>query len=127
MILVTGAAGDVGNNLVRQLVARGKPVRAMVKNVDKAVKRLADVEPSIEIVRGDVTRPETLDEWMQGVDTVIHLAAVAVEKGKYTYDAVNAQGTVNVVESAKKTGIRRFINMCQNGASAQIPYRFLRS
>lgn len=127
MILVTGASGYVGNNLVRRLVQRGKPVRAMVGHVDKAIRRLADVEPHIEIVQGDVTRPETLNEWMQGVDTVIHLAAIAVEKGKRTYEAVNIQGTVNVVDSAKKAGVRRFLNMCQAGATAQIPYRFLRS
>src|SRR5579864_8525856 len=127
MILVTGASGYVGNNLVRRLVQRGKPVRAMVGHIDKAMQRLADVEPHIEIVQGDVTRPEAVDEWMQGVEAVIHLAAIAVEKGKRTYEAVNIQGTINVVESAKKAGIRRFLNMCQAGATAQIPYRFLRS
>ncbi len=127
MILVTGASGYVGNNLVRRLVRRGKPVRAMVGNVNKALDRLADVEPQIEIVQGDVTRPETLNEWMQGVDTVIHLVAVAIEKGKRTYEAVNTQGTINVVDAAKKAGAQRFINMCQAGATAQVPYRFLRS
>ncbi len=127
MILVTGASGYVGNNLVRRLVQAGKPVRAMVGDIDKALQRLADVEPQIEIVKGDVTRPETLLEWMQGIDTVIHLAAVAVEKGKRTYEAVNTQGTINVVDAAKKSGVKRLLNMCQNGASSQSPSRFLRS
>lgn len=116
MILVTGASGYVGNNLVRRLVQLGKPVRAMVGNVQKAMKRLADVEPHIEIVKGDVTRPETLTEWMKDVDVVIHLVAIAIEKGKRTYELLNTQGTINVVEEAKKAGVRRFINMCQNGA-----------
>ena len=60
MILITGAAGYVGNNLVRLLVAQGKPVRALVRSPQKAAVRLADVREQIEIVRGDVTRPETL-------------------------------------------------------------------
>ncbi len=127
MILVTGASGYVGNNLVRRLVELGRPVRAMVGNVEKAVARLRDVEPKIEIVKGDVTRPETLAEWMQGVDTVIHLVAIAIEKGRGTYEAVNTQGTINVVEAAKAAGAKRFINMSQLGASSKVPYRFLTS
>src|SRR5258706_7043614 len=127
MILVTGASGYVGNNLVRRLANLGKPVRAMVGNVEKALVRLKDVEPKIEIVKGDVTRPETLTEWMEGIDTVVHLVALSIEKGKRTYQAINVQGTINVVEATKKAGIRRFINMCQNGAYADTPYAFLRS
>lgn len=127
MILVTGASGYVGNNLVRRLVQAGKPVRAMVGNVKKALTRLKDVEAKIEIVRGDVTRPESLAEWMQGVDTVIHLVAIAVEKGKRTYETINYQGTVNVVDAAKRAGVKRFLNMCQNGASSDSKSRFLGS
>ncbi|HRE46239.1 MAG TPA: complex I NDUFA9 subunit family protein [Aggregatilineales bacterium] len=127
MILVTGASGYVGNNLVRRLVQLGKPVRAMVGSVNKALERLKDVETKVEIVKGDVTRPETLAEWMEGVDTVIHLVAIAIEKGKNTYEAINYQGTVNIVEAAKRAGVRRFINMCQNGAYADVKSPFLRS
>src|SRR5690242_8867315 len=127
MILVTGASGYVGNNLVRRLVALGKPVRAMVGNPDKALARLGDIQSQIQIVKGDVTRPDTLAEWLNGVDTVIHLVAVAIEKGKRKYETINTQGTINVVDAAKAAGVRRFINMSQNGARADSPYRFLRS
>jgi len=127
MILVTGASGYVGNNVVRNLVKRGKSVRAMVGNVEKARKRLADVEPQIQIVKGDVTRSETLTEWMEGVDTVIHLVAVAIEKGKRSYKTINYEGTINVVEAAKKAGIKRLLNMCQAGATTTVASPFLRS
>ncbi|MCC7206937.1 MAG: NAD(P)H-binding protein, partial [Anaerolineae bacterium] len=127
MILVTGASGYIGNNIVRRLVQLGKPVRAMVGDVQKAALRLKDVEPRIEIVKGDVTRPETLAEWMRGVDAVIHLVAIAIEKGGKTYEEINTQGTINVVDAAKAAGVRRFLNMSQNGASASSTSRFLRS
>ncbi len=127
MILVTGASGYVGNNIVRRLVAEGKPVRALVHSPAKAAARLADVRAQLELVQGDVTRPETLAAVMNGIDTVIHLVAIAIERGDRTYERVNYEGTVNVLEAARAAGVRRFINMSQNGADSRLPYRFLAS
>jgi uncharacterized protein YbjT (DUF2867 family) len=126
-ILVTGAAGYLGNNVVRRLVEQGKPVRAMVRNVDKANKRLADVKDKIEIVQGDVTDREGLKRVMHDVSAVIHLVAIALEKGDQTYEEVIYQGTINVVDAAESAGVTRFINMSQNSAAADHWSRFLRS
>jgi uncharacterized protein YbjT (DUF2867 family) len=92
-----------------------------------AERRLSDVLDRIEIVRGDVTEPRTLAPLMEGVGAVVHLVAIALEKGSQTYEAVNHRGTVNVVDAAKQAGVRRFINMSQNGADSSVPYPFLRS
>lgn len=127
MILVTGASGAIGNELVRRLVAKGEPVRALVHNPAKAVDRLADVRDRIEIVPGNVTQPHTLRPAMDGVRAVVHLVAIAMEKGHATYEAVNTRGTANVVDAAQAAGVRRFINMSQNGADSALPYPFLRS
>jgi uncharacterized protein YbjT (DUF2867 family) len=127
MILVTGASGYVGNNLVRRLIQAEKPVRAMVRSRAKAEARLADVRDRVEIVTGDVTRRDTLAPALDGVDAVVHLVAVAIEKGAQTYERVITQGTINVVDAAKAAGVRRFINMSQYGADSQAPFRFLAS
>ena len=79
MILVTGAAGYVGHTLVRRLVDAGLPVRAMVHSPAKAEARLADVRERIEIVPGEVTRPDTLPPALDGVQAIVHLVAVAIE------------------------------------------------
>ncbi len=126
-ILVTGAAGYVGNNTVKRLVALGKPVRAMVRDVEKAHKRLADVQDKVEIVQGDVADRRSLEGLMHGVSAVVHLVAIAIEKGGQTYEDINYQGTINVVDAANTAGVPRFINMSQNGADSSLPYRFLKS
>ena len=126
-ILVTGAAGYLGNQTVKKLVALGHPVRAMVRHRAKARLRLGDVAEQIEIVEGDVTDRDSLAPAMQGVSAVIHYVAIAMEKGGQTYDGVNFQGTVNILDAAAAAGVKRFINMSQNGARADLPYRFLAS
>jgi uncharacterized protein YbjT (DUF2867 family) len=126
-ILVTGANGFIGNTIVKKLAAQGKPVRAMVRDEEKTRKRLRDVSDKIEIVRGDVCDREGIKRLFEGVSAVIHLAAIAIEKGDATYEGVNTQGTINVVAAALEAGVPRFINMSQNGASSKVPYRFLKS
>lgn len=126
-ILVTGANGFMGNTIVKKLVAQGKPVRAMVRDEEKTRKRLSDISDKIEIVQGDVRDREGIKKLFDGVSAVIHLVAVAIEKGDATYEAVNTQGTINVVDAAVEAGVPRFINMSQNGASSKVPYRFLKS
>ena len=126
-ILVTGAGGFVGNNTVRRLVEKGIPVRIMVRNVGKARKRLADIAEGVEIVQGDVVDRESLSSLMQNVTAVIHLVAIALEKGGQTYEDINFGGTVHVVDAANQAGVKRFIYMSQNGADSSVPYRFLKS
>jgi NADH dehydrogenase len=126
-ILVTGAAGFVGNNVVRRLVAEGKPVRAMVRDTEKAKIRLGDLKGKVEIVKGDVTDRASLAPLMRDVSAVVHTVAIALEKGGATYEDVNYQGTIHIVDAAEAAKVRRFINVSQNGATPDHFSRFLRS
>lgn len=127
MIIVTGAAGYVGSHITRKLVEQGKPVRIMIHNRARVEQegRLKGLD--IETVEADVTRPDSLSQAFEGGTAVIHTVAIAIEKGGRKYETINYQGTVNVVEAARKAGIRRFINMAQLGADSKLPYRFLAS
>lgn len=126
-VLVTGAGGFVGNNVVRRLVQQGRPVRAMVRSIDKAKMRLADVADKVEFVQGDVTERASLAPIMSDISAIVHTVAIAMERGAQTYEEVNFQGTINLVDAAEKAGVRRFINVSQNGARADHFSRFLRS
>ncbi len=64
-ILVIGATGTVGREVVSQLVSTGAQVRAMSRNPDKA-----GLPPQVEVMRGELTAPETLDACLVGVDSV---------------------------------------------------------
>src|SRR4051812_9915709 len=64
-ILVTGAIGTVGRQVVSQLLATGARVRAPTRNPDAA-----GLPPEVEVVRGDLTAPATLDGCLEGVDAV---------------------------------------------------------
>jgi len=64
-ILVVGGTGNVGREVVTQLLAAGADVRAMVRNPD-----MAGLPPEVEIRRGDLTAPDTLDPSLNGIDAV---------------------------------------------------------
>ena len=127
MILVTGASGFLGSAIAKRLAQTGQPVRLMVHSRQRAEKEARLSGLSGEWVEADVTRPETLRTVLQGVHTVIHTVAIAIEKGPLTYERINFQGTVNVVEAAKSAGVHRFLNISQLGADSRLPYRFLSS
>lgn len=128
-VVVTGASGFVGNNAIEKLLGAGKQVRAMVRKggMDKAKKRLAKFGERVEVVEGDVRDREGLQSVMRGASAVVHTVAIPMEKGELTYEAINYQGTINVVDAAEKQGVTRFIYIGQNGSSSSLPYRFLQS
>ena len=127
MILVTGGSGYVGSHIVRRLAKAAKPVRALVRDRSRAEREGRLHRLPVEWLVGDVLQPDTLSPAMAGVKSVVHTVAIAIEKGSHSYEEVNFQGTVNVVEAAKTAGVNRFILLSQLGASADLPYRFLAS
>jgi uncharacterized protein YbjT (DUF2867 family) len=103
VILVTGATGKVGQEVVRQLVAANVPLRALVRDPLRASHiRL----PGVEIAVGDLTRPETLDAALAGVDRVFLLSPPDP-------DQVNLQS--NVVDAARRMGARHVVKVSVAG------------
>jgi len=106
MILVTGANGFVGRNLVRRLQKDGIAVRALVRNAAKAA-RLRDL--GAELVDGDISNMSSLEAAMEGCEKVIHLVGIIQEAPGITFKGVHVDGTRNLLETAKKEGVRHFI------------------
>ena len=95
-ILVTGAAGEMGSRLVPRLTAQGWRVRGLVLPGDPLRRRLEGLD--CEVVEGDIRTPSTLGPACQGVDTVLHAAAVILSTDPRTLDDINRAGTANVLD-----------------------------
>ena len=124
MILVTGATGFIGRRIVARLVERGEEVRRLVRPMPDL--RSSGL-PAVHFVTGDVTDAESLRAACEGVDMVVHTVAIIKEKGRATFEAINVQGTRNVVEAAEKAGVRKIVHLSAIGAGPDPKYPYLRS
>lgn len=106
MIVVTGAPGHLGNNLVRLLLHDGYQVRCMVLRGESLIP-LQGLD--VEIVEGDVRDPASLDRAFTGADVVYHLASVISLTPGHSdlLEQVNVRGARHVAEACLKGGVRR--------------------
>lgn len=113
--LVTGATGYLGTELVRELRAGGREVRALARSPESA-RRLDGL--GAEIVFGDVTQPETLPPALDGVDRVFHLAGVVGHRARdeAALQAVNVEGSVALLAAARNAEVGRVIYVSSVGA-----------
>jgi nucleoside-diphosphate-sugar epimerase len=114
MVLVTGGTGFLGSYIIKELVEKNYPVRATRRRTSKFPFYIpAEIFKKCEWVEGDILDIVSMEEAMEGVDTVIHSAAmISFHKGdrKQMYQ-VNIQGTANVVNVALEKNISRFVHV----------------
>lgn len=117
-ILVTGGAGFIGSNLVRQLVSSGYYV-VVYDNQSNAVSSYSELKPNKEVV-GDVKDLESLKLAMKDIDAVIHLAAsgsvVESIESPVNNFYENVLGTFNVLNAAQLMGIKKVVFASTGGA-----------
>ncbi|MEX2542585.1 MAG: NAD-dependent epimerase/dehydratase family protein [Trueperaceae bacterium] len=110
-ILVSGAHGFIGSHLCERLLAGGHAVRALVSPWGVIGNlRTVQTHPNAEIVRADITDPESLRGICDDVDAVIHSAARLADWGPpQPLMETNAGGTRNLLDAATASGTRRFV------------------
>ncbi len=120
MIVVTGATGHIGNVLVRELLAQGQVVRALVMPADD-LRPLEGLE--VEIVYGDVTHLPSLKAAFTAADVVFHLAGIVsiMPSMRPLLEDVNVKGTRNVIDACRATSVRRLIYTSSIHAIAEPP------
>ena len=114
MILVTGATGNNGTEIVKRLAMARVQVRAMVRNRERAS---AIALPRVEVVEGDFDRPATLLSALAGVERAFLL----------TNSSERAQSQqIAFIDAARQSGVAHIVKLSQFGAEAHSPVRFLR-
>jgi UDP-N-acetylglucosamine/UDP-N-acetylgalactosamine 4-epimerase len=115
IFLVTGSAGFIGSNLVEAILNLGYQVRGLdnystgkKENVDQFVSN-----PNYEFMEGDIREFSTCLEACEGVDYVLHQAAWgsvprSIEM-PLLYEEINIKGTLNIMEAARQTGVKKFV------------------
>lgn len=103
-VLVTGASGVLGSGVARALDAAGAQVTVLQRSTSGI--------PGVREVRGSVTNPQDVATALEGVDSVIHIAAkVSVSGPLKDYEHVNVEGTRTLLHAARRAGVTRWIHI----------------
>jgi UDP-glucose 4-epimerase len=119
-VLVTGGAGFIGSHLVRALLARGDEV-VVIDNFETGLRaNLADVAARIRLVEGSVADAAAVADALDGVDAVLHQAALpsvpkSLERPVDTHRA-NVVGTLTLLEGCRRMGVGRFVYAASSSA-----------
>lgn len=119
--MVTGASGFIGGHLIEALLRQGIRVRVLLRNQAKAQALL---KMGVETAIGDVRDVPSLTQAFGGCSTVVHLVGIMREREGETFEAINHQGTRNVIEGAKMANVKKIVFMSALGTKqyADHPY-----
>ena len=111
--LVTGGAGFIGSHIAHRLVEAGHEVVVLDNFFTGSRTNLEEIAPRVRLIEGDVRHLATVEECATGCEVVFHEAAIvsvpySVERPQESHD-VNIQGTLNVLQAARKAGTRRVV------------------
>lgn len=110
-IFVTGGTGFVGSAVIRELLARNFEVSALVNHRD------LPFGGRVKAIRGDLFDSAALEGALAGCDGVIHLIGIIMEKPAkgITFEHIHVDGTMSIVDAARRAGVRRYIHMSALG------------
>jgi uncharacterized protein YbjT (DUF2867 family) len=123
VILLTGATGNVGSQVLRRLTARGERVRVLVRDP----RRLGSERVRVQIALGDLSDPTSFRNALRGVETVVHLAAAIRDQPRASMEELNGVATLRLVRAAERARTKRFVFFSAIGASLHSRARFFRT
>jgi len=112
-ILVTGGSGFIGSHLTDELLSQGHQVIVVdnLVNGKKENNKEATQSPSFSFIEADILNKEKMNEACKGVDVIYHLACLGVRHSihsPFENHLVNAEGSLNMLEAARKNGVKKF-------------------
>ena len=123
--LITGGAGFIGSNLAHALIEQGQFVRILDNFSTGNMANLSGIEDKVEIIHGDIRYLNTVTEAVQGIDYILHQAALpsvprSVETPLESND-VNINGTLNMLYAAKEAKVKRLVYAASSSAYGDTP------
>ncbi len=113
LFLVTGGAGFIGSSIVEHLVEQGERVRILDNLVTGKEENIEPLRGSIEFIRGDIRNRELLGSVLEGVDYVLHQAALGSVPRSVAdpieTNSCNVDGTLSMLVASKEHGVKRFV------------------
>ncbi len=111
--LVTGGAGFIGSHIVRALVEQGYDVRVLDNFSTGKPENLQGLDGRVEVIEGDLRETSTLEQAVMDIDVIFHEAAfvsvpLSLDNPQLCFD-INLTGTSNLLDAARKAGIRRVV------------------
>jgi UDP-glucose 4-epimerase len=111
-VLVTGGAGFIGSNLVRELVAEGREV-TVLDDLSSGCRQNLDPFPQVRFVQGDIREEEVVREAIAGATVVFHLAASVGSKRSIDHPVSDAEinliGTLRILEAARRSEAKKMV------------------
>jgi uncharacterized protein YbjT (DUF2867 family) len=123
MLLLTGATGTVGRQLLRRLTAQDQQVRCLVRDP----RRLGPERVRVQIALGDLGDHLSFRHALRGVDTVVHLASVIRDQPHGSIEELTGVATWRLVQAAERAGVKRFVFFSTLGASTRSRARLMRA
>ena len=123
MLLLTGATGLLGHAVVRRLVARGTPVRCLVRDP----RRLGPERVRVQLAIGDLADPASWRNALRGVHAVVHLAGGARDQPRATVEELNGLAAWRLLRAAERVGAEHFVWITPLGATPHHPMRMQRA
>ena len=125
LYLVTGAAGFIGSSLVRALLQRGEQVRGFDNFETGRRENLHGILPQVDFREADLLDLDAVHSACQGVDYVLHQAAIpSVPKSvadPARSNRVNVEGTMNALIASRDAGVKRFVYAASSSAYGDSP------
>jgi uncharacterized protein YbjT (DUF2867 family) len=113
--LVVGASGFVGNSIVLRLREKSHRVRALLRGGTKRAEAKDLLDAGVEVVDGDLTRPETLKSACAGIETAVCTATSMPHARDDGLRRVDHDGVLALIDAAERAGVKKFIYTSYSG------------
>jgi uncharacterized protein YbjT (DUF2867 family) len=128
LISVIGGTGFIGHYVVRQLAQKGYRIRVIARDPERSheMKTYGDVG-QIVLTSADVTKPKSLEHYLEGSYAVINLTGILFESGKQSFPNVHAKGPERLAQIAKAQNVTRFIHVSSLGVDKAVNSKYART